>query len=620
MSYLDHHIELGTPEYHANDPIFGENIVKLPVIIKDPTPSQIDKGFFTMLSVPGYQHESMFFYGFENGPGHTARFTEEHRARIQALHETGDDHGWIEKPSTSVADGLIKTGDLNTGGYVRHYHTDTHGEYIYAYKFDWSSRYHGHGDIVPESDGSDGRYILTTMVFKLLDSAPLNGSYKFVWPDDTTDHPELFRKYHRDYQYSIAVYARMASYMSQGYFINYDKSYGRYGDDPYSYKITIPSAIRTVVIEGEVVPDPLVAQIDGNVVVSADRETQRAEFQVTAAGGTKPYAYLWENGETLQGTVLDISELPTGESITMSCAITDADGQTVTKMFSVEAADITDPDLTLLPFGDSVNIVLEAGSPWPPSFDEYSVSDDEDIDVNVSINPELDEIDPLVPGTTEVVYTAIDDSGNETKRTRLVTFVDTLPPVITILGPGSTIAEPLEIEFGGSYVEYGADASDSIDQDVVANPSQADVKAIQDALASGKDGSFTVSYMAIDASGNVASAERYIELLKKPDTIKPILRGTGDGFDKDSPLVICRTDDAEYSDEGATAEDEDADGNISDISKSIEVSGAPVDLSEAGDYQITYNVKDSAGNAADELIRYVKVVECGGLVRMRMIG
>ena len=59
----------------------------------------------------------------------------------------------------------------------------------------------------------------------------------------------------------------------------------------------------------------------------------------------------------------------------------------------------------------------------------------------------------------------------------------------------------------------------------------------------------------------------------------------------------------EYQDAGARASDS-LDG---DITGSIEANGA-VDSSKPGVYTIKYSVKDQAGNAADEVVRTVEVV------------
>jgi len=92
------------------------------------------------------------------------------------------------------------------------------------------------------------------------------------------------------------------------------------------------------------------------------------------------------------------------------------------------------------------------------------------------------------------------------------------------------------------------------------------------------------------------------------DTIKPIITLVGDA------TVTLTTGDS-YSDAGATASD-NVDG---DITSDINVTST-VDTSTAGTYSVKYNVKDNAGNVADEVSRVVIVnpevvaIETGSLV------
>ena len=65
-----------------------------------------------------------------------------------------------------------------------------------------------------------------------------------------------------------------------------------------------------------------------------------------------------------------------------------------------------------------------------------------------------------------------------------------------------------------------------------------------------------------------------------------------------------------YEELGATATD-DTDG---DISSDIVIDSSAVDESSLGDYSVTYNVSDSAGNQAEEKVRTVSVVETAGPV------
>jgi len=68
-------------------------------------------------------------------------------------------------------------------------------------------------------------------------------------------------------------------------------------------------------------------------------------------------------------------------------------------------------------------------------------------------------------------------------------------------------------------------------------------------------------------------------------------------------MTLEATHEGNYIDDGATCSDQ-VDGVIS---QNVEVSGDVVNLSKVGAYTITYNCKDSAGNAAPTLSRSVHV-------------
>ncbi|MDP2721189.1 MAG: DUF5011 domain-containing protein [Bacteroidales bacterium] len=65
--------------------------------------------------------------------------------------------------------------------------------------------------------------------------------------------------------------------------------------------------------------------------------------------------------------------------------------------------------------------------------------------------------------------------------------------------------------------------------------------------------------------------------------------------------------DVPYTDLGAIAFDISSTGDTTDLTSSVIVQDN-VDVTRVGDYQVTYNVKDASGLAADEKIRTVKVV------------
>ena len=70
-----------------------------------------------------------------------------------------------------------------------------------------------------------------------------------------------------------------------------------------------------------------------------------------------------------------------------------------------------------------------------------------------------------------------------------------------------------------------------------------------------------------------------------------------------------------FTDPGATA----SDGVDGDLSASIAVGGDPVDTDTPGDYTITYDVSDAAGNAADTVTRIVRVVIVRDLARLNAV-
>ncbi len=82
-----------------------------------------------------------------------------------------------------------------------------------------------------------------------------------------------------------------------------------------------------------------------------------------------------------------------------------------------------------------------------------------------------------------------------------------------------------------------------------------------------------------------------------PDTVKPVIELQGDA---DIELFVGQI----FRDDGATALD-DIDG---DITPRISVTGS-VDVNQAGDYSLIYNVQDDAGNLADSVTRRVSVMD-----------
>lgn len=165
---------------------------------------------------------------------------------------------------------------------------------------------------------------------------------------------------------------------------------------------------------------------------------------------------------------------------------------------------------------------------------------------------------------------------------------DTEAPVISVLGDN-----PLQLTTGDAYVEQGATATDNADSDIILNV-VVDSSAVDTSTAD----TYTVTYNATDADGNVASQVTRTVEVSDPvtDTTPPTITLTGD-----NPLELTVGD--TYVEQGATAND-DVDG---DISGDIVIDSSAVNTAVAGSYDVTYNVSDVAGNAATQVIRTVNV-------------
>ncbi len=204
-----------------------------------------------------------------------------------------------------------------------------------------------------------------------------------------------------------------------------------------------------------------------------------------------------------------------------------------------------------------------------------------------------------------------------------IVLPDTTKPIITLNGKAS-----ITLQKGDSYIEAGATATDDRDGNIAV--------IITGEVNTEKEGSYTISYTAEDKAKNKASTTRTVIIKDTPcvqvithaynpktneekdfatpcdvpedwvvgtppitppqkDTTAPVLTRLGNAY-------ITLTVGDVYVDAGATAND-NKDG---DITLRI-VTVNPVNTAIPKTYTITYNVKDNAGNAAQQITRTVKV-------------
>lgn len=202
---------------------------------------------------------------------------------------------------------------------------------------------------------------------------------------------------------------------------------------------------------------------------------------------------------------------------------------------------------------------------------------------------DLDGLDPANPvvGVYEVVYESQADLlGNVGQAVLTVTVADSIAPVVTIEGPAA-ITE----ECGQSITLPDASAEDACDGTLAAEAT--DLDGLN--LTTPAVGVYNVVYSATDAAMNVGTSTLTVTV---EDATGPVITLLGDN----PRTVECG---ATYTAPGYSAADV-CEGNLT---ADVVIAGDTVDTGVVGAYNVTYNVSDSAANAADEVVLVVNVVD-----------
>jgi hypothetical protein len=269
--------------------------------------------------------------------------------------------------------------------------------------------------------------------------------------------------------------------------------------------------------------------------------------------------------------------------IVVNPALKDQNGITILVNEGMEAGGAKGqaPEIDL-PGGTS--LVHECGTSYIDS--GATATDDVDPSVAVQITG-AELVDGYNPDDYTIIYTAVDAAGNTATLVRTVSVEDTTAPVIELIGPSSGI----ELECGvDSYVEEGATVTDDCEGDISS-------KLIigGDIVDTSQPQSYVVTYDAVDKAGNAAETQQRIIVVKDSAVPEFSLIGSADlkvdcGLEFEAPGVIAF---------------DLCDGDLFDA---VDVDGS-VNPQVPGIYTLRYNLTDSSGNTADELVRIVTVVD-----------
>ncbi|WOV93323.1 MAG: DUF2341 domain-containing protein [Candidatus Nitrosoabyssus spongiisocia] len=227
--------------------------------------------------------------------------------------------------------------------------------------------------------------------------------------------------------------------------------------------------------------------------------------------------------------------------------------------------DTTPPVITLN--GNDV-VYVELGS----SYSEQNATTDDDSPIVIR----GDTVDTNTIGNYTITYHSVDSSGNNaTQVNRTIVVRDTTPPVITLNG-NSTIT----LFVGDAYNEQNATTDDG--SPIVIRGDTVDTNTM---------GNYTITYHSADPSGNNATqVNRTVIISDAPDDTPPVITLIGNA-------TVYVELDSSYSEQNATTDD----------NSPVTIGGDTVNSSLVGNYTVTYDSVDSAGNNATQVNRLVIV-------------
>ena len=275
---------------------------------------------------------------------------------------------------------------------------------------------------------------------------------------------------------------------------------------------------------------------------------------------------------------------PLGVTTIVLFSATDTDGKTGTSQATVTITDQTKPIISLV--GEtSLTVALNGNY----SDAGYSASDnvDGDITANVVVTG---TVNVNVIGTYTLTYNVSDVAGHEAVTlTRHITVQDASAPVvnapqnITVAATDSDGTSISDTAIGVFLA--AATANDAVDGDIndIAN----------NALNVFPLGVTTVTFSAQDNAGNAGTAQATVTVV---DQTAPVITLTANTVE----IIVGEG----YIEPGASATD-NVDG---DISSKVVIGSDALDTNIVGTYSLTYDVSDTAGNAAVQVTRQVVVL------------
>lgn len=289
----------------------------------------------------------------------------------------------------------------------------------------------------------------------------------------------------------------------------YTPSSGFIGSDSFIFTVNDGqggTASATVIINVTAINNPPVAEAGPNQTV--EQSNPGGALVILDGSGSKddgqkePLTYTWTwNSGTASGLNPQVS-LPPGKTI-VTLTVNDGELSSTDTVF-IFVVDTTPPSITL-PANTTVEQTSPVGAP-SSALVAPVVSDSADPYLTVTNNAPT----TLMPGITNVTWTAMDHSGNLAKATQKVVVMDTTPPSIS--APPDISIEQTSPD-GATIASLGTPVvSDAVDPSPLVS---------NNAPAIFPMGITTVTWTATDVAGNRATAKQTVTVNKKATTPPP---------------------------------------------------------------------------------------------------
>ncbi|XMB65955.1 DUF5011 domain-containing protein [Mycoplasmatota bacterium zrk1] len=203
--------------------------------------------------------------------------------------------------------------------------------------------------------------------------------------------------------------------------------------------------------------------------------------------------------------------------------VTDGEGNYSEEVFNVNVVDTTKPVITIT----GTDVTIEAGTTFTDLGATCTDNYDNDCSVIVTGVVNIDTV-----GTYYICYNVTDSNGNAaTEVVRIVTVVDTTPPVITLIGEAS-----VNLEVGSVYTDFGATCTDNVDVScTVVTTSNVDTNT---------PGTYLVRYNVTDVAGNAAT--EVVRTVQLQDTTAPVIAMVVDDTGDFDERKVTASDGAYY--------------------------------------------------------------------------